>query len=230
MEKILNKLALRSFDILAAKRNFTFKPVDGQKEYDDLNRFYEQEGPTTDDQKAKVVKYRKGTINFIAYYRNEPIGMVQLVDPNVSGARAYQQFGVDQAGRHYSIQNLAVKKDLKEGEQFVMLGLFKEMYAYSQKYGITYWNSGGARNVYLTMRRYCQEIEKINIDFDSIRNPLTQYLCTKKIIETNFTLEVDALEPWKVLKKFMEHSANSLVRSIQFPSLPWLPGKLAVGN
>jgi len=225
MEKLLNKIALKTFDIIAAKRGFTFKQVETAEEMADINHLYAEEGFSFPDElKPKVIKYKKSTINFIAYHNKMAVGMVRLSDPNVIN-RPYELYGVDEAGKHYEIQSLVVKKKFRDGTQFVMLGLFKEMYEYSRRNSILYWNSCGARNVYMTMRRYCKEIQQIDIDFDSIRNPLTQFLFTKKIIETYFTMEVDSFEPWKILKKFLRHSVRNAAKSIQVPELSILKNK-----
>jgi len=203
MKKILNKLALASFGAIAGKNGYRFKKVTGKKEIETANQLYSEEAFSFPDElKEKVSSYKRSAINFVAYHNGVPVGMVRLADPKVIN-RPYELYGVDAAGAHHEIQSLVVKKEYRDGTQFVMLGLFKAMYAYSVRHGISSWNSCGARNVYLTMRRFCKKIEAEDINFAAIDNPLTQYLFANRIIDTYFTIEVSAFEPWGIFKQYI---------------------------
>jgi len=140
--------------------------------------------------------------------------MVRLGDPKIIN-RPFELYGVDVTGEHYEIQSLVVKKEFREGTQFVMLGLFKTMYVYSRQQGIISWNSCGARNVYLTVRRFCKNISVEEVDFGAINHPLTQYLFANNIIETYFTMEVSSFEPWQILKKFI----RQVVKKWELPQI-----------
>jgi hypothetical protein len=204
MKYLLNKFSLTSFNLIALKQGYRFIKVSSPKEIEDAYKVYSEEAFSFPEElKDKVAAYKTGTINFVAYYKNTPVGMVRLANPGVIN-RPYELYGVDAEGAHYEIQSLVVRKDFREGTQFVMLGLFKVMYCYSIKHNITSWSSCGARNVYLTMRRLCKKIYVEQIDFAAINNPVTKYLLAHNIIETYFTMEVAAFEPWSIMKRFVK--------------------------
>lgn len=217
MTRILDSFSLRAFDRIAARKGYSFRQVLTPNDLEAVTRLSEENGvQLPDEQKTAVVKFRRSVINFVAYHKGAPVGMASLSDPNRSGGRAYEKYGVDQAGKYYDIQGLSIKTG-HETSLIVALGLFRQMYDYSRRNDICYWNSNGARNVYQAMRRYCQEIQQIDIDFASIKNPLTQFLVTKKITATNFTLEVNSIEPWKVFKKFVSNSFTGIFKKMQNP-------------
>jgi hypothetical protein len=212
MEKLLNKFAVTVFNIMAARRQFYFRQVATPEDFADINRLCGELEPN-----QQPITYKKSTVNFIAYCNNIPVGMVHLCNPT-SATRSADLYGPDGNFKYYDIQNLLVKNMDGASTQFIMLGLFKEMYSYSIKHFVLYWNANGCRNVYVTMRRYCQEIERIDIDFDSIRNPLTQYMATKKITGARVSMEVAAIEPWKILKKFVHNTIKSYATAAAIPS------------
>lgn len=196
-----NKLALLLFDTIATSKGFCFREVRNETQQGDIDNMYAEEGFTFPDELSdKVRSYKVAGVNFIAYYSGEPVGMVRLADPGVIN-RPYELYGVDVQGEHFEIQSLLVKRNYREATQFVMLGLFRKMYGYSVKHGVTSWSSCGLRSVYLTMKRFCKKIEVEEVDFANIQHPLTQYLYTHNIIDTYFTMEVTDLEPWDILKR-----------------------------
>jgi|GEM_PF-2855627 len=210
MKWILDRAAVTVFDLVSEVKGFTFKKVSSRKEIEDACAVYSEEAFSFPEELQESISvYKKGTINFVAYYNNTPVGMVRLADPAVIN-RPYELYGVDVAGEHYEIQSLVVKKDFREGTQFVMLGLFRAMYGYSVKYGIYSWSSCGARNVYLTVRRFCRKITEEEVDFGAINHPVTQYLFANNIIETYFTMEVAAFEPWRIMKKFVKQRLKKI--------------------
>ncbi len=215
MKYLSDKVALLTFNVIAAQKGYQFKKVNTQKEIDDACQVYNEEAFSFPDElKDKVSSYKKSAINFVAYYKDEPVGMVRLGDPKIIN-RPFELYGVDVTGEHYEIQSLVVKKEFREGTQFVMLGLFKAMYVYSRRQGIISWSSCGARNVYLTIRRFCKNISVEEVDFGAINHPLTQYLFANNIIETYFTMEVSAFEPWQILKKFI----RQVVKKWELPQI-----------
>jgi hypothetical protein len=211
--KIQDVLSMCLFDLIAGVKGYTFKRVTSEQAHSDIDKVYADEGFSFPETlQEKVRSYKTGTVNFIAYYKNIPVGTVRLADPKIIN-RPYELYRVDVAGEHYEIQSLLVRKDYRDGSQFVMLGLFKAMYAYSVSHNISSWSSCGARNVYLTMRRLCKKIEIEQVDFKSIDNPLTQYLYQNNIIDTYFTMEVASFEPWNILRKFVKQ----LVKKLDIP-------------
>lgn len=206
----MDKLALRIFDLITEVKGFSFQKVSSAREINDANAVYNEEAFSFPEELRETISgYKKGTIYFVAYHYDKPVGMVRLADPQVVN-RPYELYGVDVEGEHYEIQSLVVKKGYREGTQFVMLGLFRAMYGYSVKHGIYSWSSCGARSVYLTVRRFCKKIEVEDVDFGAINHPVTQYLFANNIIETYFTMEVAAFEPWLILKKFVKQQLKKM--------------------
>ena len=218
MKYLSDKLALVLFSIVAAKKGYRFTKVRTEKEYNDANDLYNGQAFSFPEHlREDVQKYKAGTLNFVAYYKDIPVGMVRLANPKVIN-RAYEHYGVDLEGAHHEIQSLVVKKEYRDGAQFVMLGLVKELYVYSVANSIHTWSGCGVKNVYLTMRRYCKKIEIIDVDFKSIDHPVTQYLHANNIVETYFTMEVDGFSPWQILKKCIKKLVKKwdIFQNIQF--------------
>ena len=208
MKKTIDKFALLLFDFIAAIKGYRFVKVATEKEFNEANDIYNEEGFSfPEDLEDDVKKYKAGTINFIAYYRNEPVGMVRLADPRIIN-RAWEHYGVDKDGLHHEIQSLVVRKEYRDGPQFVMLGLVKKLYVYSIGQSIRSWSACGKTNVYMTMRRYCKKTAVIDIDFKSINHPVTQYLYANNIVETYFTMEVASFVPWEILKKYIKKTVK----------------------
>lgn len=215
MKQILNKLPIAAFDIIANLRGYRFTIVTTEKEYADANRVFDAEGfsfpPHLDED---VQRFKKGTVNFVAYYRGTPVGMVRLANPKIIN-RAYEHYGVDREAAHHEIQSLIVRKEYRDGAQFVMLGLIKELYVYSVARGIDSWSACGKRNVYMTMRKYCKGINVIDIDFKNITHPVTQYLYAHNMVETYFIMDVNAFAPWQIFKKCVKKLLKSKRHNIQ---------------
>jgi hypothetical protein len=201
MLTLKDKLTLLAFDMVAAARGYKFVQATSRKAIEDAASVYNEDGFSFPKHLIDgIKKYKEGTINFIAYHRGMPVGLVRLADPNVIN-RPYELYGVDREGLHYEIQSLAVKKGFRDGTQFVMLGMVKKLYTYSLQKGITSWCACGAHSVYLSMRRYCKRTEVTDIDFMKIGHPVTSYLFENRIIETYFTMDVSAFEPWEIFRK-----------------------------
>lgn len=213
MNGVLDKVASNAFTLFAAAKGYRFVEVKTEKQYADIDQLYGKDGFSFPPHlREKVRSYKTGTINFIAYHRNVPVGTVRLGNPKINN-RPFELYGVDEAGEHYEIQSLFVKKDYRDGTHFVMLGLFRAMYAYSVNHSIASWSSCGMNNIYMTIRRYCKKIELQDIDFQNISHPLTRYLYANRIIDTYFTMDVSSFEPWDILKKFVKQ----LVRRMEMP-------------
>jgi hypothetical protein len=201
MLSLKNKLALLVYDTIALSKGYRFVKATTKKEHEDAGVIYSEDGFTFPESlKHDIQKYKAGTVSFIAYYKNTPVGVVRLADPNVIN-RPYELYGVDHEGKHYEIQSLTVRKGYRDGAQFVLLGMVKKLYAYSISKGISSWSACGTNTIYLSMRRYCKKTEVTEIDFKSISHPLTSYLYAHNIIETYFTMDVSAFAPWLILKK-----------------------------
>src|ERR1043165_9356048 len=139
MQKMADKLAIRLFDVLAAAKGYRFELVDTVAASKDIAVIYDEEGFSFPEElEEDVRKYKAGTLNFIAYYKNIPVGTVRLADPRVVN-RAWDHYGVDKEGQHHEIQSLVVRNGYRDGAQFVMLGLVKKLYVYSLANGIKSW-------------------------------------------------------------------------------------------
>ena len=210
MTYILNGIVLFIFDILSFFKGYRFEQVASEEESRAADRLYDADGfDFPDNLLPEVRKYNTGARCFIAYYKGELVGVVRLADPKVVN-RAYDHYGVDLECEHNEIQNLVVKKEHRDSTQFVMLGLVKEMYVYSVRNAVKTWSACGKRNVYLTMRRYCKDIQVTDIDCGAIDHPLTQYLDRNNIIETYFTMEVASFAPAGILGKYITRSLKQL--------------------
>lgn len=199
MEAIFNKLSLIAFDLVAWMKGYSFKKTGIDEK--DANVIYDEEGFSFPEELTEdIQRFKAGTLNYIAYYKGEPAGLVRMADPKVIN-RAWEHYGIDKEGRHHEIQSLVVRKQFRNGAQFVMLGLVKKIYTYSVANGIKTWSACGRRNVYLTMRRYCKDIEEIDVDFKGIDHPVTRYLVANNIVETYFVMGVGAFAPYLIFKK-----------------------------
>lgn len=208
MKRLLNKVAITIFTWATRAKGYSFRQVNSVKEYEDANNIFDEEGYELPEMFMKEMDmYKKDTIKFIAYYKNEPIGTVGLANPRIVN-RPYELHGVDEEGTHFEIQSLVVRKEYRDGSQLVMLGLFKEMYRFSVKNQISSWISFGMRNLYLTIRRYNKEIRLVDICEENNKQPLTMYLYDNKIFDTCFTLEVASFAPWNIFKMFVKQRAK----------------------
>jgi len=201
MGKFLDKISIASFNAVATAKGYRFKKVDSDEEYDEASAIYNEEAFSFPEHlEADIQRFKAGTLNFIAYHKNDPVGMVRMANPKVIN-RAYEHYGVDKEGNHHEIQSLVVSKDYRDGAQFVMLGLVKELYVYSVKNSIQTWSACGKRDIYLTMRKYCKDMRVVDVDFKNIDHPVTRYLYANNIVETYFIMNVAAFAPWTILKK-----------------------------
>jgi len=201
MASLTDTLSFAAFNAIAFFRGYTFKEVVTEQERADFDMIYNEEGFSFPEElMADIQRFKAGTLNYIAYKKGVPAGLVRMANPKVIN-RAYEHYGVDKEGKHPEIQSLVVRKQFRDGTQFVMLGLVKKIYTYSLAHGITTWSACGKRNMYMTMRRYCKDIEVIDVDFKSVDHPVTRFLCANDIIETYFVMQVAAFAPGKIFKK-----------------------------
>lgn len=216
MLSITDQIAILFFNALAFLKGYRFKEAKTASELKDFETAYKADGfylPSQLDQMMK--EYKSGATHFIAYYRGKAVGTVRLGNPNVKN-RPFELHGLDEKAEHFEIQNLMVRKEYRDGSQFVMLGLFKAMYVFSKKNNVFSWISGSTRSVYQTMRRYNKKIEILEHNYHTIRNPLTDYLYANNILDFHYTMRVADFSPKAILKKFI----SKLSRQIKlFPQL-----------
>jgi hypothetical protein len=210
MKNILNKIALLLFDCIALKKGYRFRKVVTEQQQMEANSIYGEGFSFPAHLEDDIKKYKAGTLNFIAYYKSTPVGTIRLADPKVIN-RTYEHLGIDKDGEHNEIQSLIVKKEFREGAQFVMLGLVKKVYAYSVRNAICTWSACCKHTVYLTMRRYCKNTQVVPVDFQAINHPVTQHLYANKIIETYFTMEVASFVPWDIFRRFVRKKIRKAV-------------------
>lgn len=216
MKTLLDGIAMLVFDMMAWSKGYTFKEVTTPQENDDATTVFASEAfsfpPHLD---SDVQRFKKGAVNFIAYHKGLPVGTVRLQNPKIIN-RAWEHYGVDKNGDHHEIQSLIVKKEFRDGSQFVMLGLVKCLYAYSLANSITTWSACGQKSLYMTMRRYCKNIKVIDIDFQSTLHPVTKYLYQHGKVETYFIMDVKAFAPLQILKKVAKKLArkSSIIEKI----------------
>lgn len=199
--RILDRIALVFFDVLANLKGYEFRQVYAESELADADVIYNEDGhwfpkEVSDD----LERYQAGALNIIAYRWGVPAGFVRLGNPKVMN-RAYDHLGIDKDGLHPEIQSLIVSKDFRDGAQFVLLGLVKELYTYSVANNITTWSACGKHNLYLTMRRYCKDMRVVKLDTGSMEHPVAQYLYARKMIETYFVMKVSAFAPYSIVKR-----------------------------
>jgi hypothetical protein len=218
MKNILDKLALLLFDCIAFAKGYRFRRVVSHEQQKEADVIYDDDGYSFPDYiKSKIQKYKVGTTYFIAYHKDTPVGTVGISNPEVIN-RAYEHLLVDKNGEHHEIQSLSVKRKYRDGAQFVMLGLLRKVYGYSVDSGIKTWSACGNQAVYLTMRRYCKDIQVIPIDFNAVNtldNPVTRHLLTHKIIETCFIMPVTTFSPWDILRGFLRKKIRKALMELQ---------------
>lgn len=206
--EFLNRTALLLFDLLCYVKGFRFVRVSTAEQETDFDLAYREDGLSFSPEIEETLSRYKGTIRFIAYYKNQPAGVLRLADPKITN-RPRDLHGIDTAGEHFEIQSLAVRKDFREASQFVMLGLFKSMYCYSLRHGVASWICCSSRNVFLTMRRYCKDIQLIDVDFNDRAYPVSQYLYARNVFTTCYSMQVEAFSPWNIFKNFIRFKTRN---------------------
>lgn len=206
--KVLDCLALLLFDLLAFAKGYRFVQVRTPEQGRHFELVYEEEGVSFPvDIKEKLNQYKEGTVRFIAYYKNQPAGVVRLGNPKIAN-RPFGLHGVDPEGRHFEIQSLVVSKDFRDGSQFVMLGLFKTLYCYSLSHGILSWIACSNRNVFLTIRRFIKNVQIIAVDFNDNAYPASRCLRDRNVFDTCYSMQVIDFSPWGIFKKFIRFVAK----------------------
>lgn len=182
----------------------------------DADGIFKDEGYKLPENFEKEMElYKKDTIKFIAYYKNEPVGTVGLANPKLAN-RPYALHGIDEKGDHFEIQSLIVSKKHRECSQLVLLGLFKEMYTYSIKNSINSWISFGLRQLYLTIRRYNKRICLVNINGNASEVPLANYLYEHNIFDSCSIMRVEDFQPGKIFLKFMKKRVRKIGNKVRF--------------
>lgn len=207
-DKILHRTALLLFDLLCFLKGYRFARVTTPEQESDFDQVYREDGLSFSPEIVETLSHYKGTISFVAYYKSQPVGVVRLADPKITN-RPRDLHGVDAAGEHFEIQSLAVRKSFRESSQFVMLGLFKTIYCYSLGHDIASWICCSSRNVFLTMRRYCKDIQLIEVDFEDRAYPVSQYLFARNVFNTCYSMQVEAFSPWNIFKNFIRFKTRN---------------------
>ena len=198
MKQLLDKSALVIFSLMAALKGYHFKKVDTLQECSDANRLYEQETSASGNQvKEKINLYRTGKICFIAYHQGKPVAAVKLADSWIAN-QPREIYGLVEYCISYDIQDLIIKKTDMKTERFIMMGLFKTMYSFSTKHSVLCWNSAKSRNVYKVLSGFCLDV-KTNHEISN--RPSKDYLHTKKIKDSSFSIQLASIDPFGSLKK-----------------------------
>jgi len=223
--KAIDKLSIAIFGLIIFLRGYRLTVAHSPRELADAHKLFDEDGirfpaEIEDD----LTRFSNGAVNIVAYYRNEPVGMVRIANPKIAN-RAYAHLGMDKEGAHHEIQGLIVKKEHRDGAQFVMLGLVRKLYTYSVANKIRTWNACGKRELYLTIRRYCKKTEVIEVDFKSIQHPVTRYLYTHGKLETYFIMDLLGFSPSLILMNFLKKHIKSLRRE-RIPGRSTAPGAI----
>lgn len=209
LARAADRMAMLLFDLLAYLKAYRFAEVKTPKETDDFNALNQEAGFLfPPDIETRIKPYKDGGVCLIAYHHRQVAGIVRLADPAVAN-RPFDLYGVDAEGRYFEIQNLLVAPAYRDGSQFVMIGLFRAMYAYSRQHHITSWISCSTRNVYRTMRRYNKNIQVLEVDFSNTNNPVTRYLYEHNIFDTCYTMQVADFSPWKIFVKHLKYKVQN---------------------
>lgn len=210
MKTPYDNFAIAIFDAIATLKGYSFKLARTETEIQQATNIYNEQAITFPEHLLEENEsFKIAAINFVAYYKGTPVGMVSLGNPKIKN-RTYAHFGVDEKGECFEIQGLVVKKEHRDGSQFVMLGLVKTAYQYSMKNGIHYWIAGSTQSLYLTMRQYCKKIEVIAVDYKKLTNPVALFLAENNYVNTFFIMDLTDFKPWKILKRFIKKRMKKL--------------------
>lgn len=210
MKTLPDKLAIGIFDAITVLKGYSFKKAETQEEGEQAAKIYDDQAFTFPEHlQEENNSFKVAAVNFVAYYKGIPVGMVRLGNPKVAN-RTYAHFGVDKDGGCHEIQGLVVKKEYRDGSQFVMLGLVKAAYQYSIKNKINYWSAGGKQGLYLSMRQYCKKIEVVRVDYKNLSNPIARFLVDNNFVDTFFIMDLSDFKPWKICKRFIKKKARKL--------------------
>jgi hypothetical protein len=202
------------FNLLVWWKGYHFKKVKTTQQIQDFQEVYDTQGFVFPEDVKKAIKAIKSdSIKFIAYHKNTPVGTIALANPQTYNL-PFEMLGVDEAGEHFEIQSLVVKKEFRDSSQLVMLGLFRSIYVYSRRQGIKSWIAVGMRSVYLTMHRYCKNMQDLKVDFTEQTHLLTKYGYQNNVFDTCFTMQVSAFSPTKIFKLFLKHRFRNLQKSL----------------
>jgi len=204
MKNLMNSAAIGFFSMYAKMKGYRFSVVNTEAENADSDKIFNEGGyklPESFRQEMEV--YKTDAIKFIAYYKNKAVGTVGLADPGIRN-RPYELHGIDQNGEHFEIQSLVVSKEHRECTQLVLLGLFKEMYAWSLRNSVKSWISFGLRQLYITMRRYNKNICLVGLNENNYRLPLAHYLYENNVFDTCSIMKVEDFTPSRICAKFLK--------------------------
>ncbi|MDX1608002.1 MAG: GNAT family N-acyltransferase [Candidatus Spechtbacterales bacterium] len=86
-------------------------------------------------------KYDKHSINFIAYRKKEPIGIVRLVLPSEAGFPIEEYYNVMLPFKDDAVEvsRLAVDRDYRGDKRRAVIALMRAAYYWSRKNNVSYW-------------------------------------------------------------------------------------------
>lgn len=211
LENLLNKVALYLFSFLVWYRGYKFIRASSENQLkvaaEIKKESYEESYYIIPEYiQQRLDQYDQTSVTFICYYQKTPIGTITLFDPQKAN-RLYDGLGVNQNANFYELGNLAVKKDYRGGDKFVVIGLFKQVYEYSRKRGIEKWIMTAAKNSFITLRKFSSHMEVIPIDFNIARDSIMRHyfeLFWNKNPSVCFTASVTSFSPWYMVKKMMK--------------------------
>lgn len=158
-------------------------------------------------------KNQENAISFIAYFKNTPVGTVSLYDPSQTN-RLYAGFGINEDGVHFEIGSLAIKKEFRDGQMFVFLGLIGAITEYSYKNSVKHWMSISSKNLYRTLRKFNKEIKMVPASTENGKEKfaIMLYDTAQKNIPTNvaFSMEVTSFVPWRIVMNFIKDNLMQL--------------------
>ena len=151
---------------------------------------------------------------FIAYYRNQPIGTVALIDPSKAN-RLYDGYGINSDASCYEIGGLALKKPYRGNNMIVLLGLIATLYQYSRQHTINHWIAISSRALVKALRRFVEGIEVINVSTANGTNRIgILYHDVAKQVNPSvicYRVNLHYASAWKIMKWLTNHWMKRMV-------------------
>lgn len=147
----------------------------------------------------------------VAYHRGRPVGVMALLDPSrASPALDYGAHALPpdlDAGHTAEIARLAVLRTHRGGAQTVMIGLLREMLAWSTASGVTLLLAGAKARLFPVYARYNPTARRIDPPLRAEEDPdLSRYYAQIRAYGGEgvvFTFEVAGATPWNVFSRYL---------------------------
>jgi hypothetical protein len=152
----------------------------------------------------------------VAYHRGRPVGVMALLDMAVASiALDYEgcvaPTGLDLATTR-EISRLAVVEEHRGNGQLVMVGLLREMLAWSMRQGIARLFGGARTRLFLVYRRFNPTARLVTAPPATSKDPLQAryFEALRRYGGTGcmFTFEVAGASPWAVFSSFLRRRAG----------------------